>query len=97
MAKKKKIAPKASESTVEAIVEEKAPARAVVTDFVEPVNAALERDKVWLACSGAIIALAAFLRFFMLSLKPLHHDEGVNGFFLTTLFKDGIYKYDPAN
>lgn len=97
MAKKKKIVPKASEAAVEAIAEEKAPARSVVTDIVEPVNAALERDKVWLACSGAIIALAAFLRFFMLSLKPLHHDEGVNGFFLTTLFKDGIYKYDPAN
>lgn len=60
-------------------------------------EAASERDNVWLGCSAAIIALAAFLRFFMLALKPFHHDEGVNGFFLTTLFKDGIYKYDPAN
>lgn len=97
MAKKKKIAPRASEPAVEARVEEKGPARPVATYAVEPVNAALDRDNVWLACSGAIIALAAFLRFFMLGLKPLHHDEGVNGFFLTTLFKDGIYKYDPAN
>ena len=54
-------------------------------------------DYVWLGCSAVITAIAAFLRFFMLDLKPLHHDEGVNGFFLTTLFKDGIYKYDPAN
>ncbi|MCV4626294.1 hypothetical protein OFC18_29905, partial [Escherichia coli] len=25
------------------------------------------------------------------------HDEGVNGWFLTNLFREGIYKYDPAN
>ncbi|MEQ1605869.1 MAG: glycosyltransferase family 39 protein [Pyrinomonadaceae bacterium] len=97
MAKKKKIAAKGPAPVAEAIVEEKVPAKVVDADAVEPVNAALERDNVWLGCSGAIIALAAFLRFFMLGLKPLHHDEGVNGFFLTTLFKDGIYKYDPAN
>lgn len=56
-----------------------------------------ERDYVWLGCSAFITVIAAFLRFFMLDLKPFHHDEGVNGFFLKTLFKDGIYKYDPAN
>ena len=54
-------------------------------------------DLVWLAGCAAITALAAVLRFYDLALKPLHHDEGVNGFFLTTLFRDGIYKYDPAN
>jgi uncharacterized protein (TIGR03663 family) len=30
-------------------------------------------------------------------LKPLHHDEGVNAFFLGRLFRQGIYQYDPAN
>lgn len=54
-------------------------------------------DYLWIGGSIAITVLSAFLRFFMLGLKPFHHDEGVNGFFLTTLFKDGIYKYDPAN
>jgi len=54
-------------------------------------------DKVWLACGLVIAALAAFVRFYDLALKPLHHDEGVNGFFLTTLFREGAYKYDPAN
>lgn len=99
MAKKKKINPPVEEAVSESAVEEKKPAKAAAApvDSVEPLNAMLDRDNVWLGCSGAIIALAAFLRFFMLSLKPLHHDEGVNGFFLTTLFKDGIYKYDPAN
>jgi uncharacterized protein (TIGR03663 family) len=50
-----------------------------------------------LVSSALVVAVAAFIRFFWLTLKPLHHDEGVNGFFLTNLFKDGVYKYDPAN
>lgn len=54
-------------------------------------------DSVWLVCSVLVTAIAAFLRFFWLALKPLHHDEGVNGFFLTNLVRDGVYKYDPAN
>jgi len=52
---------------------------------------------MWLAGSVLVIAAATFLRFYWLTLKPLHHDEGVNGFFLTNLFRDGLYKYDPAN
>jgi uncharacterized protein (TIGR03663 family) len=40
---------------------------------------------------------ATALRFALLALKPLHHDEGVNGWFLTNLFREGEYKYDPAN
>ena len=54
-------------------------------------------DTVWLASCGAVTAIAAFLRFYWLELKPLHHDEGVNGWFLTNLFREGVYKYDPAN
>src|SRR5438094_2056751 len=54
-------------------------------------------DYVWLGCAAFVTAVAAFLRFFLLDLKPLHHDEGVNGYFLTNLVHDGVYKYDPAN
>lgn len=54
-------------------------------------------DRAWLILAGIITAIATFLRFFDLALKPLHHDEGVNGFFLTNLVRDGVYKYDPAN
>ena len=54
-------------------------------------------DLMWLVSCVLITATASFLRFFWLALKPLHHDEGVNGWFLTTLFRDGQYKYDPAN
>ena len=54
-------------------------------------------DLVWLVSCSLITAAAVFLRFFQLGLKPFHHDEGVNGFFLTSLFRDGTYRYDPAN
>lgn len=54
-------------------------------------------DRGWLLTCGAIVALGTFLRFYGLGLRALHHDEGVNGHFLTTLFRDGVYKYDPAN
>lgn len=43
------------------------------------------------------MAVATLLRLYHLTLKPLHHDEGVNGFFLTRLVREGIYQYDPAN
>ena len=54
-------------------------------------------DIPWLASCAAIVVLATFMRFYALGMRVLHHDEGVNGHFLTTLFRDGVYKYDPAN
>ena len=54
-------------------------------------------DYIWLISCALVTAIASFVRFFWLELKPLHHDEGVNGYFLTTLFRSGEYKYDPAN
>lgn len=54
-------------------------------------------DYLWILSCAVVTAIATFVRFFRLELKPLHHDEGVNGYFLTTLFRTGEYKYDPAN
>lgn len=54
-------------------------------------------DIPWLVSCALITIVAAFFRFYELGLKPFHHDEGVNGFFLTSLFRNGAYKYDPAN
>ena len=97
MAKKKKIktTPVVKEAPVIEEVAAPEPEKAAAT-IALPI-ALHVNDRVWLGCSVLIVAIAAFLRFFMLALKPFHHDEGVNGFFLKTLFKDGIYKYDPAN
>ena len=44
-----------------------------------------------------ILGLAAFLRFFLLGMKPPHFDEGINGWFVDQLIKTGFYKYDPTN
>ena len=55
------------------------------------------RDWIWLASCAAVTLIAVILRVVWLALKPFHHDEGVNGWFLTTLFREGTYKYDPAN
>jgi len=44
-----------------------------------------------------VLVAATILRLLDLTVKPLHHDEGVNGLFLTTLFRTGYYHYDPAN
>src|SRR6266571_55171 len=44
-----------------------------------------------------IIGLAAFLRFFLLGIKPPHFDEGINGWFVDQVIKNGFYRYDPTN
>jgi uncharacterized protein (TIGR03663 family) len=43
------------------------------------------------------LALAALLRFYWIEIKPLHHDEGVNSFFLLRLYREGHYEYNPKN
>lgn len=68
------------------------------------------RPSDWAAVVGtgvflAAVLTAAWLRMHDLSLKPLHSDEGVNGWFLMRLY-NGLrewgkwsvsYKYDPTN
>ena len=44
-----------------------------------------------------IIGLATFLRFFLLGMKPPHFDEGINGWFVDQMVRNGFYKYDPTN
>jgi uncharacterized protein (TIGR03663 family) len=49
------------------------------------------------AIALALLAIGIAMRFQDLSLRPFHHDEGVNGFFLTRLWREGVFKYDPGN
>ena len=58
---------------------------------------ALTSRDFWWWSSLAILAVAALLRLVLLTQKPLHHDEGVNGNFLANLFRTGTYYYDPSN
>jgi uncharacterized protein (TIGR03663 family) len=54
----------------------------------------LSWEKILWAC----ILVAVFIFCFShLPLKPPHSDEGVNGFFVNTLWEKGFYTYDPNN
>jgi len=44
-----------------------------------------------------IMLVAAFLRLWVLDLRPPHFDEGVNGWFADQMTEKGFYRYDPAN
>ena len=63
-------------------------------DYVDTWKNALGENEwtPWL-----IIGLAAFLRFLLLGMKPPHFDEGINGWFVDQMVRNGFYKYDPTN
>jgi uncharacterized protein (TIGR03663 family) len=63
-------------------------------DLLETWRAAFARTG-WIP--WLILGLAVFLRFFLLDIKPLHFDEGINGWFVDQMVKNGFYKYDPTN
>ena len=54
-------------------------------------------ERAWLIASACVLIAAAALRLVALNMKPMHHDEGVNGFFLMNLLRQGVYHYDPSN
>ena len=62
-------------------------------DAAHAILNALESDWMfWL-----ILGLAAALRILFLGIKPPHFDEGINGWFVDQMVKDGFYRYDPTN
>src|SRR5438270_6435541 len=85
---------KTETKTEEVALVESAPATARVSDY-------LQRWKVRFSGTDwvpwLILALAAFLRFFLLGIKPPHFDEGINGWFVDQVMKNGFYRYDPTN
>ena len=44
-----------------------------------------------------ILLLAALVRVASLDIKPPHFDEGINGWFVDQMTKNGFYAYDPTN
>jgi uncharacterized protein (TIGR03663 family) len=44
-----------------------------------------------------IVGLGALLRLVFLDIKPPHFDEGINGWFVDQMVKNGFYRYDPTN
>ena len=45
----------------------------------------------------AILAVALFLRVWLIEMKPPHFDECVNGWFADQMTQTGFYRYDPTN
>lgn len=62
-----------------------------------PVEGTSLSERAWRIGCAVVFAVAALLRVLYLELKPLHHDEGVNGFFLLGLLRQGKYQYNPSN
>src|SRR6201993_599315 len=73
---------------------ESSPAFAGVRRYLEPWQDALAGTD-WVP--WAILGLAVFLRFLLLGMKPPHFDEGINGWFVDQVMKNGFYRYDPTN
>src|SRR5437016_11427822 len=73
---------------------ESAPPIARVRDHVAEWKAHMAETD-WIP--WAIMAVAIFLRFFLLGIKPPHFDEGINGWFVDQVVKNGFYRYDPTN
>lgn len=44
-----------------------------------------------------VVCLAALLRILALDDRPFHNDEGVNFYFIQSMFKDGFFKYSHQN
>src|SRR5215467_5687752 len=62
-------------------------------DAAQVVLDALESNWMfWL-----ILGFATVLRVLFLDIKPPHFDEGINGWFVDQMVKDGFYRYDPTN
>ena len=62
-------------------------------DAAQAILNALESEWMfWL-----ILGLAAALRILFLGIKPPHFDEGINGWFIDQMVKNGFYRYDPTN
>jgi uncharacterized protein (TIGR03663 family) len=79
-------------ATSKPVEREATPARSSSFDGLTQLS-----ERAWLACSSVVLFVAALLRIVELELKPLHHDEGVNGFFLLGLLRHGSYQYNPSN
>jgi len=81
------------------------PRAAATNGANEPVSTALHESSgpgrkspgIWWLAAAAILLIASGLRLYDLTAKVMHHDEGVNGVFTSTLFHQGGYQYNPTN
>jgi uncharacterized protein (TIGR03663 family) len=70
--------------------------KGVVAASMADAGGELTQREWWIACA-AVLLVAVLVRLYQLELRPMHHDEGVNGFFLMNLMRTGLFNYDPSN
>jgi uncharacterized protein (TIGR03663 family) len=66
------------------------------TAFSPLLQKARQVPVYWWQALGVLL-LALGLRLLFLDLKPPHFDEGINGWFVDQMWRQGFYRYDPTN
>jgi uncharacterized protein (TIGR03663 family) len=64
--------------------------------LMQPIETRSEKLLTATMIALAII-VAIWFRFYMIDIKPFHHDEGTMYLFSSTLARTGEYRYDPTN
>jgi len=65
-------------------------------DFHGMITRMLRSKWIQIIVMLIILGAAIFFRTFELSLKPIHHDEAVNYYFLSKLIEEHDYQYNPT-
>jgi len=73
------------------------PAEPVKNTAASATRLSLSTEREPRVLTWFVIGLALVLRLLWLGMKPPHHDEGVNGWFIDQMTGHGFYHYDPAN
>ncbi len=87
----------AGPATADAPAEAVAARPAQAVDAPEPSTDDPISDRWFWIGAFVVFVVAALIRLPELGMNPFHHDEGVNGWFTTTLARTGSWQYDPAN
>ncbi len=69
----------------------------MLDDKTAAVNGARRSEMISAAAFMLAVLTAIFLRFYLIGIKPFHHDESVNSYFLLDLWRSGHYAYNPEN
>ncbi len=66
-------------------------------DKTAAANGARRGELISAAVFILAVMAAIFLRFYLIGIKPFHHDESVNSYFLLDLWRSAHYAYNPEN
>jgi len=61
------------------------------------VVATKKPDILFWSLVGLLVSVVLAINFYDLTIRPVHHDEGVNGWFINNLINSGKYTYSPEH